>query len=280
MSLDHTLQFGTSLFFNVGDRVSYSVDNVSQHATILRVHMDDIASFSYTIQLSNNPTVLIDTVASQLTKQHNQVNTSTLLFSPFSPLNEVKVQHSDTHFTAVFDDLSTHQPISLDHHGHKYIDDGKKTLRYDKACKGSNGDQWKAAFSDELDRLLARRKTCRFIPRTSLPKDRIVSYFNPQLTEKMKNGKLEYRVRGTVGGNINDFSGNKTSYTASLPSVKILLNAVISDPDAKFMTIDLKDFFLHGQLDRCEYFRLPLKWISPADVIKYDIHKFINGGLV
>ena len=63
---------------------------------------------------------------------------------------------------------------------------------------------------------------------------RFVSYFNPQLTEKMKQGTLEHRIRGTVGGNINDFSGNKTSYTVSLPSVKLLLNAVISDPIVKW----------------------------------------------
>jgi hypothetical protein len=168
------------------------------------------------------------------------------------------------------------EPLTNDHHGLKYIDGGKKALKYEKARNGPNSINWKLAFSDELDRLFVRRKTCKFIQRNQLPKGRVVSYFNPQLTEKQKAGNVEYRVRGTVGGNINDFDGNKTSYTASLPSVKILLNAVISDPDAKFMTIDLKDFFLHGSSGRAEYMRIPLKWIPEADMNKYNIDSYIK----
>ena len=165
---------------------------------------------------------------------------------------------------------------SNDHHGHKYLDDGKKALRYDKAMKGIKADKWQTAFSDELDRLFVRRNTCKFIRKNQLPKGRVVSYFNPQLTEKLKNNIVEERVRGTVGGNINDFTGNKTAYTASLPSVKILFNAVISDPDAKFMTIDLKDFFLHGSSGRNEYMRIPLKWLSVSDQAKFQISSYID----
>ena len=105
-----------------------------------------------------------------------------------------------------------------------------------------------------------------------------MSYYNPQLTEKMVEGVSTERIRGTYGGDHTDFTGNKTSYTASLPAVKIMLNGIISDPDAKFMAIDLKDFFLHGLLDRNEYMRIPLKWLSPADRAKYNIDQYCSHG--
>jgi hypothetical protein len=47
--------------------------------------------------------------------------------------------------------------------------------------------------------------------------------------------------------------------TADLPAIKTLFNSVISTPDGRFMTIDLKDFFLDTPLDnRFEYIRIPV----------------------
>ena len=168
-------------------------------------------------------------------------------------------------------------PNEEDHHGLKYLDKGKP-LRYDKAILGNEKDEWIAANSDEFDRLFLRTKTMKIIHASDKEKGRIVSYYNPQLTKKIKNKKVLFRVRGTVGGNINDFTGNSTAYTASLPSVKILLNGVISDPNAKFMTIDAKDFFLHGSSGRKEYMRIPLKYFSDKDMEKYNVNNFIKEG--
>lgn len=254
--------------FNRGDTVIYTSHNNEQFtAIILKVHMEDMNDINYTIQIGDDDTRIINTLPYRLhvsptaTNSHFQSNSDT----------------SDTEDIPWYK-LKLLNAIHADHHGLKYIDGGQKTLKYDKARQGPDGHKWRHAFSDELDRLHNRRKTIKFITKAQLEKGRTVSYYNPQLTEKPKNGILEQRVRGTYGGNITDFSGNKTSYTASLPSVKILLNAVISDPDSKFMTIDLKDFFLHGTLDRKEYMRIPLKWFSSADMIKYKINTFIEPG--
>ena len=156
-------------------------------------------------------------------------------------------RYIDTSFESKFLHLNSAATTQLapheeDHHGLKYLDKGKP-LRYDKAIAGKEKDEWIKANSDELDRLFLRTKTMKIIHASEKEKGRIVSYYNPQLTKKIKNKQVLFRVRGTVGGNINDFTGNATAYTASLPSVKILLNAVISDPNANFMSIDAKDFF-------------------------------------
>lgn len=44
--------------------------------------------------------------------------------------------------------------------------------------------------------------------------------------------------------------------TASLLIVKIRINNVISTQDAKFMVIDIMDFYLNTPLERPEYIRL------------------------
>ena len=163
----------------------------------------------------------------------------------------------------------------IDHHGLKYLDKGKP-LRYLKAIQTDEKDIWIAKHSDELDRLINRRKIMRFIKQSDKEIGRTESYWNPQLTKKIKNGLTECRVRGCVGGNVSDYDGPTTAYTASLPTVKLLLNAVISEPDAKFMTMDIGDFFLYGSSGRKEYMRIPLNYFSKADMDKYNIKYFIK----
>ena len=53
----------------------------------------------------------------------------------------------------------------------------------------------------------------------------------------------KYRVRITVGGDKLDFCGDASSVAASLATVKLLLNSVVSTKDAKFTTADIKDLF-------------------------------------
>ena len=55
-----------------------------------------------------------------------------------------------------------------------------KALRYDKAIAGPESSFWKAAMSDELERLFLRTKTMHLIKSSEKEKGRIVSYFNPQ----------------------------------------------------------------------------------------------------
>ena len=54
----------------------------------------------------------------------------------------------------------------------------------------------------------------------------------------------KYRVRITVGGDKLNFCGDASSVAASLATVKLLLNSVVSTMGAKFTTADIKDFFM------------------------------------
>ena len=67
-----------------------------------------------------------------------------------------------------------------------------------------------------------------------------------------------FRVRRTIGGDQIDYPGVTAAYTANLETIRILLNATVSE-DASFMTADIKDFYLDTPMDRKKYMRFSLK---------------------
>lgn len=66
------------------------------------------------------------------------------------------------------------------------------------------------------------------------------------------------RVRFTAGGDRINYPGDCRTKTADLTTAKILFNSVISTPDARFMTLDIKDFCLNTDVPRCEHMRTPV----------------------
>jgi len=86
----------------------------------------------------------------------------------------------------------------------------------------------------------------------SIPSDRVVTYarivvnFCPQ--KKDPN-----RVRITAGGNLIDYPGELTTRSVDLTTSKILWNSVLITKDAKFMGIDISNFYLGTPMDGYEY---------------------------
>ena len=66
---------------------------------------------------------------------------------------------------------------------------------------------------------------------------RLVSIICPQKTET-------HRVCVTVSGEKLDFPGITTTNCASLTTTKRLLISVVSTPDARFLTLDIKNFII------------------------------------
>jgi hypothetical protein len=69
-----------------------------------------------------------------------------------------------------------------------------------------------------------------------------------------------------MGGNLVKYPGDCGIPTANLLMVKLLLNSIISMPNAKFMTLDLKDFYLMTPMMRYKYFCMKLE-LFPQDII-------------
>lgn len=86
-----------------------------------------------------------------------------------------------------------------------------------------------------------------FIRPSDKPAYRLASYYKPQCL--IKNG-TDKRIRETYGGDRTDYIGAVTTNTASMETVMVLLNATLSEPNARFTTADIKDFFLMSYLER------------------------------
>jgi hypothetical protein len=56
-----------------------------------------------------------------------------------------------------------------------------------------------------------------------------------------------------TGGDSVHYPSNTSTSTANLLTIKILINSIISTAGAKFMTMDIKDFYLNTLMARCEY---------------------------
>ena len=71
----------------------------------------------------------------------------------------------------------------------------------------------------------------------------------------------------TAGGNLLQYYGETSTETASIETAKILINSVLSTKNAKFMTMDISNFYLMTPLKRAEYIKIRLSDI-PDEIIK------------
>ena len=102
---------------------------------------------------------------------------------------------------------------------------------------------------------------------------RTVCEHRPQKTEPD-------RTRITVGGNLIQYPGDVSTRTADLTTTKILLNSVVSDNDAAFMTMDIRNYYLGTPLDRYEYMRFRLEMIPHEIRQQYQLDAIAVDGWV
>jgi hypothetical protein len=69
-----------------------------------------------------------------------------------------------------------------------------------------------------------------------------------------------------MGGNLVNFPGDCGTPNADILTVKLLLNSIISTKNAKFMTLDIKDFYLMTPMKQYEYSQMKLD-LFPQDII-------------
>ena len=138
---------------------------------------------------------------------------------------------------------------------------------------------WKPAYGKEIGRLaqgipgvVEGTDTIIFITKDEIPFERrgdctygrIVANYRPEKDDP-------YRIRICVGGNLIKNIGDCGTPTAGMLTVKILLNSVISTPGAKFMTIDIKNFYLMTPMDRPEFMRLKIDDMPENVIEHYDL---------
>ncbi|KAL7551824.1 hypothetical protein ACHAWF_015016 [Thalassiosira exigua] len=137
-------------------------------------------------------------------------------------------------------------------------------------------ETWGDAFGKEVGRLaqglpgiVEGTDTIDFIMPEDVPSDRRkdCTYVRIVCNERPEKADPN-RVRITVGGNRINYPGDCGTPTADLLTVKLLFNSVISTEGAKFMTMDISNFYLNTPLKRKEYVRMKLDNF-PSDVIDH-----------
>jgi hypothetical protein len=84
----------------------------------------------------------------------------------------------------------------------------------------------------------------------------------------------------TIGGDQIEYAGVKSTRTEGLTMAKILINSVISTLGAKFLVIDIKNFYLNNPLGRFEYMVINLSSLPQEKIDKYDLIELSQDGKV
>ena len=167
-----------------------------------------------------------------------------------------------------------HQPHQAPHiHTALNLDDTGRPLTYNTATAGPNKPHWATAAAEEIQQLIDT-DTIQAI--YNIPSGCKSTHYNPQVKEKQNNdGTTKYRVRGTIDGNLVNYSGPTTARTAAMPLVKLLIHSVVSD-NKSWLTLDIKDFYLGTPVDRPEFLRIPTKYIPEQIISANNLKPFLH----
>ena len=121
--------------------------------------------------------------------------------------------------------------------------------------------------------------TIFFIPITKVPRHKCPTYacflcsFCPQKPEP-------YHTRITVGGNLIDYPDNLSMKVADMTTIKILVNSTLSTPGAKWLSLDVKNYYLGTPMDNYKYMFIPINQIPQEIIDHYNLHNIVRKGEV
>ncbi len=141
-------------------------------------------------------------------------------------------------------------------------------------------DEWAKSAANKFGRLTQGLKdgrvkgtdTIKFIHKDQVPAERIkdVTYGSFRCDYKPNKEEKE-RTRLTAGGNRINYPDNCGTPMADLTLFKILINRILSTPNAKCIMMDIKDFYLRTPMKRPEYMRLKITDIPEEIIEQYKL---------
>ena len=141
-------------------------------------------------------------------------------------------------------------------------------------------ETWSKSSANEFGRLtngvggrIAGTKTMRYIHKSDVPHNRMKDVTYGQFVCCLRPEKAEiHRTRFVVGGNKINYPGEVATPTAEMLVAKLLFNSVVSTPGARFMTMDLSNFYLMTPLKRPEYVKIKMNDIPEEIRAEYKLH--------
>ena len=145
-----------------------------------------------------------------------------------------------------------------------HADTGTSMEYHDLITDPTTKDIWLCSAANEFvpvpDKHVDPTNTIFFIPITKVPPDKQPTYacficsYHPQKAEP-------HCTCLTVGGNLIDYPGNLSMKVADMTTFNILINSTISTPGARWLGLDVKNYYLGTPMDHYEYMFIPLNLI-------------------
>jgi hypothetical protein len=146
--------------------------------------------------------------------------------------------------------------------------------------------RWMRSMAHEIGRLAQGLKrevkgtnTIRFIKREDASAVRKATYGSFVIDIKTHKEETE-RTRLTVGGDQIEYPGNKSTFTAGITKANMLFNSTISTPRARFLVIDIKNFYLNTPLERYKYMVVMMASLPQEVIEEYGLEDLAVGGKV
>jgi hypothetical protein len=143
---------------------------------------------------------------------------------------------------------------------------------------------WSVSSANEFGRLaqgvggrIKGTNTIYFIHESEIPTERRkdVTYGSFVCTVRPEKAEPN-RTRFTAGGDKINYPFEVATPTAEMLVAKILFNSVISTPGARFMTMDISNFYLMTPLKRPEFIRIKLSEVPEEIIQEYQLRKKVN----
>jgi hypothetical protein len=114
---------------------------------------------------------------------------------------------------------------------------------------------------------------------TRIPKNQTVTY--AQVVVNFCPQKVDpHCIRITAGGKLINYLGDLSTRTADHTTLKLMWNSVLSTEGAKYMCLDIKNFYLTAPLDRFKYMKMPLVLFLDWIKTQYNLEKYAYNGFV
>jgi hypothetical protein len=130
-----------------------------------------------------------------------------------------------------------------------------------------------------LKRGVKGMNTIKFIRRKDVPTGRKATYGSFVVDIKAHKEETE-RTHLKVGVDQIEYPGDKSTCTAGLTTAKMLFNSTITTPGAKFLVIDIKNFYLNTPLEPYEYMVVLMASLPQEVINEYGINDLAVDGKV
>jgi len=155
-----------------------------------------------------------------------------------------------------------------------------KVLNYRQLMQSQKHKEiWSKSSANKFGRLangvgghIKGTNTIKFIHTRDVPSKRMKDVTYGQFVCMIRPKKAKpHRTRFVVGGNKINYPGKVATPTAEMLVAQLLFNSIISTLGARFMTIDIANFYTMTPLKRPEYVKIKLRDIPEEIIVEYKL---------